>query len=84
MPKQLGDEIELVYSIPVYAGFFRLDIQPPTHTHTHKNPTPTPYRTYHPQQTPAQQRPPVEVARLYGDLDIPHYPSCARVNNPTL
>ena len=26
----------------------------------------------------------MEVARLYGDLDIRHYPSCAQVNNPTL
>jgi len=57
---------------------------PDTYTHTHIYPTPTPYCTYHLQQIPAQQRPPVEVARLYGDLDIRQYPSCARVNNPTL
>jgi len=57
---------------------------PHTPTHIYPTPTPTPYCTYHPQQIPAQQRPPVEVARLYGDLDIRQYPSCARVNNPTL
>jgi len=52
--------------------------------HTHINPNPNPYRTYHPQQIPAQQRPHVEVARLYGDLDTRHKPPCTRVNNPTL